>query len=156
MKLVHWSPLVLTLSGVLGCGSDPVTSSDPVDTDQEPSLGAPGGTTSGGTTSGGTGGTAGGTGGTAGSTGGTAGSIGGTQPMDGSCERVTTSAGPVQPDIMIVLDRSGSMRPEVDIDLDCSKTDLVTKLACGFAGIDCNNAPYMGTTVCGGSTSSGR
>ena len=80
--------------------------------------------------------------------GGVGGTVGGSNPVDGFCERKVSSAGPVQPDIMIVLDRSGSMRPEAD-GLDCRVLSFDT-VTCFALGINCSNQQYANTTVCGG------
>jgi hypothetical protein len=60
------------------------------------------------------------------------------------CERVVRTAGKTIPDFMIVLDRSQSMKP------DCASGDLFASFDCRRLMVNCNQAPNMGTTICGG------
>jgi hypothetical protein len=176
MRRVRWSS-VLVMVGAFGCGSDEPTTG----TDRGPIVlpgGAGGGSAGAGGTSAGNspGGTTGGggligVGGTSG--GGLSGGVpGGTLSgggigmsmveQMGPCEQQVAQAGPTVPDIMIVLDRSQSMAPQIDPKLNCAAVDflgatLACTLAgpeCGCIGIDCNAPPYMGTVNCGGTAPS--
>lgn len=174
MRRVRWSS-VLVLVGAVGCSSDDPTTGavrDPIVTPGGPGGGSAG---AGGTSAGGSPGSTAGGGGLVGIGGGTAGGggligIGGgtmggggigmsqVQQM-GPCEQQVAQAGPTVPDIMIVLDRSQSMAPQIDPKVNCGGIDLgalaLTCLllpdpTCGCVGIDCNAPPFMGTVNCGG------
>jgi hypothetical protein len=170
MKLVHSSSLVLMLSAAAligSCGggdtSDESTSS-PIQTPGGGVGGSPaGGAASGGAAAGGSAsGTAGGGntagavlppglgGSTAGSAGGTTsgtGSIGGTMTVvDAPCEKKVRTAGKTVPDFMIVLDRSGSMRPPT---VDCRMPDIVSAFTICLA-VDCNDPMQAMGPACGG------
>jgi von Willebrand factor type A domain len=121
---------------------------------------AAGGTTAGGTTSGTAGGTTAGTGFASTLGGITAGtSVGGTVSGGGTtsggtmtvveapCEKKVRTAGKTVPDFMIVLDRSGSMRPPT---IDCRMPDIVSAFTICLA-VDCNDPAQQMGPACGGS-----
>jgi hypothetical protein len=172
MGRVRWSN-VLVLIGAVGCGAD--TSTTGTNTGPIVTPGGPGGGSSGGSPAGSAGGSlsGGGTasgGGLIGIGGGTAG--GGTFPGGGSggggtgmsvvqptgpCEQQVAQAGPVVPDIMIVLDRSQSMAPGIPPTLNCAAAMpdpllclVLPDPSCNCLGIDCTAPPYAGTVNCGG------
>jgi hypothetical protein len=60
------------------------------------------------------------------------------------CEKVVRTAAKTIPDFMIVLDRSQSMKP------DCTSDDIFASFECGRQNVRCDQAPHMGTTICGG------
>lgn len=77
------------------------------------------------------------------------------RPKEGeqeNCGQESFRTGPVTPDILIVLDRSGSMRPgDGAAMLRCNgMPDIITQLACVAAGIDCNSDRDRNTVQCGG------
>jgi uncharacterized protein YegL len=80
-----------------------------------------------------------------------------------NCGRSTFATGSVIPDMMILLDRSGSMQPgdDIDLDIDCKGVnptnifDLPRVAACAAAGINCNDPQDAMTTACGGSVRPG-
>jgi hypothetical protein len=77
--------------------------------------------------------------------------------MPSNCGKSGFSTGIAIPDMMIVLDRSGSMKPGSDgAALDCRKTDFVTVSACTIAGVDCSRPADAMTAACGGSTATNR
>jgi uncharacterized protein YegL len=141
------------LSALSCADEDPGTSAgfDPVVNPGAPA-GAGGTMGSAGGTTGSAGGTAGGLlsggGTTGGSTSGPGGAITSVTVEQKPCEKKVRSAGKTIPDFLIVLDRSGSMRPQTGV--DCSKTDLGTVITCGILGINCADPMFMGTTSCGG------
>lgn len=77
---------------------------------------------------------------------------------DEHCGKESFRTSPVTPDIMIVLDRSGSMRPGgASMNLRCDRLDMldpitqVTRAAeCTLAGINCDNDRDRNTVNCGG------
>ncbi len=61
------------------------------------------------------------------------------------------------PDMLIVLDRSSSMRPDaIRADLRCDDdADIFAGFECALAGIDCMSMQWMDTTFCGGTRMAG-
>jgi uncharacterized protein YegL len=83
---------------------------------------------------------------------------GGKDSGDDQCGRSAFTTGSVIPDMLIVLDRSGSMKPGsgTPANLRCDGTpDFFASLQCALAGIDCNNAQDAMTTYCGGTQTRG-
>jgi hypothetical protein len=80
-------------------------------------------------------------------------------PEDMNCGHSGFTTGAVIPDMLIVLDRSGSMKPGGGRKgLRCDNIgvfDLATQLECDQQGIDCNNATDKMTTFCGGTVAAG-
>ena len=78
---------------------------------------------------------------------------------EGNCGRSGFTTGAVIPDMLIVLDRSGSMKPGGQRKgLRCDNIgafDIATQIECAGAGIDCNNAADKMTTFCGGTVAAG-
>jgi hypothetical protein len=74
-------------------------------------------------------------------------------PAEG-CGRGTFTTGSLTPNMLIVLDRSGSMKPVIPpADLRCDgDLDLVTLSRCWAANVDCSDAVDALTVNCGGST----
>jgi von Willebrand factor type A domain len=76
-----------------------------------------------------------------------------------NCGKNTFSTGSVIPDMLIVLDRSGSMKPGGPItNLRCDNIgafDFVTRAECAAAGIDCRNDQDKMTVYCGGAQQPG-
>jgi len=140
MKLGYKFLATLMLVAV-GCGSK----SDGTDIINDPVGAGDGGASGGSNGMGGPGGT--------GASGGTSNGDNGLGNNDGTkCGGGVVRAMPNTPDMLIVLDRSGSMGGAslIPPGLDCTKTDIATRLQCGLAGVDCTNPQYMNTTVCGG------
>jgi hypothetical protein len=163
MRRVRWSS-ALVMVVTLGCGSDePTTGSNggPIVTPGGGGSSAGAGGTAAGSSPGGTTGGGGliGIGGTSGggvSGGFPGGTVGGggigmsmVQQM-GPCEQQVAQAGPVVPDIMIVLDRSQSMAPAIPPGVTCGDDiSYWLNIAVCFA-VDCAAPPYLDTVVCGG------
>jgi len=73
---------------------------------------------------------------------------------EGNCGRSGFSTGAVIPDMLIALDRSGSMKPGGNqANLRCDNIgalDIARQVQCGLAGIDCTRPADQMTTACGG------
>ncbi len=76
-----------------------------------------------------------------------------------NCGMAAFHTGSTIPDMLIVLDRSGSMRPDtIPAGLRCDNIDpfdLATALSCAGAGIDCTTMEWQDTTYCGGTRMAG-
>jgi hypothetical protein len=66
--------------------------------------------------------------------------------IDAPCEKKVRTAGKTVPDFMIVLDRSGSMRPPT---IDCRMPDIVSAFTICLA-VDCNDPMQAMGPACGG------
>jgi hypothetical protein len=72
-----------------------------------------------------------------------------TANQDGKCEVVNVDTGPVVPDMLIVLDRSGSMKQQPGV--DCRKgVDILNPVTFACIGIDCAAAANANSALCGG------
>ncbi|HEY6877263.1 MAG TPA: vWA domain-containing protein, partial [Polyangiales bacterium] len=72
-----------------------------------------------------------------------------TDPND--CGRSAFNTGSVVPDMLIVLDRSGSMKPGLGLPPGAScKDNVLLAIPCAIAGIDCNDPKDAMTVYCGG------
>jgi len=77
---------------------------------------------------------------------------------DGTCGRSGFTTGAVIPDMLIALDRSGSMgggRKGLRCD-NIGLFDIATQIECSGQGIDCNDPMDKMTTLCGGTVQAGR
>ncbi|MDB4976985.1 MAG: putative secreted protein [Myxococcaceae bacterium] len=157
MREVRWSRLALI--ALAACGSDEKLTGDGLDQSQDHASVSDAGKASGGKTDGGTSSGGGKADGGA-SSGGKAdgGKDAGSTTDPTNCGKSGFSTGAVIPDMLIVLDRSGSMKQEAggNIGLNCSGTpDFITAGACSLAGIDCKSAMWAMTTSCGGTQTPG-
>ncbi len=138
MREVTWSLTALMLAAG-GCGSSDPVGSDPTEQSNENASSRDGGGSKrdGGSSS-------------ASRDGGLAkdGGKGGGSTVDDGCRSAFTT-GQAIPDMLIVLDRSGSMKP-TDGTVRCDNADVLTSITCGLLGIDCNNPAYKNTSNCGG------
>jgi hypothetical protein len=72
-----------------------------------------------------------------------------TANQDGKCEVVNVDTGPVVPDMLIVLDRSGSMKQQPGV--DCRNgVDFLNPVTFACLGIDCTAAANANSALCGG------
>jgi von Willebrand factor type A domain len=69
---------------------------------------------------------------------------------NGNCEVVKVGTGPVVPDMLIVLDRSGSMKQE-PTNIDCRNgVDLFNPVTYACFGVDCADPANANSVLCGG------